>query len=100
MSKDRLKLRVKDHRRRAVAATELAILLPLLIAICLTSVDFGRFAYAYIAIGNAGRVGAEFLATRDYTQSNSAVRQSAMRLAVRDDLSTAGGIIPDAAMIS
>jgi Flp pilus assembly protein TadG len=44
--------------RRGATATELAVILPLLITIVLGCVDFGRFAYTYIAVTNAARAGA------------------------------------------
>jgi Flp pilus assembly protein TadG len=44
-------------RRRGASATELAIILPLFITIVLSCVDFGRFAYTYIAVSNAARAG-------------------------------------------
>ena len=45
------------HRRKGASATELAIILPLFITIVLGCVDFGRFAYTYIAVSNASRAG-------------------------------------------
>lgn len=48
----------KQVVRPGVAATELAIILPLLLLLVLGCVDFGRFAYAYIAVTNAARAGA------------------------------------------
>ncbi len=53
--------------RRGVAATELAILLPLLIVLCLAAVDIGRFGYVALAMDNAVRVGAQRGATRSVT---------------------------------
>lgn len=44
--------------RRGVAAAELAIVLPVLVTIVLSCVDFGFFPYNYIALGNAVRAGA------------------------------------------
>jgi Flp pilus assembly protein TadG len=68
--------------------------LPLLIILCLTSIDFGRLAYAYIALGNAARVGAEVAATRSYSTSTAAARLQEMESAVREDFSTDGGLDP------
>jgi hypothetical protein len=82
------------RRRRGATAAELAICLPLLILLCLTSVDFGRFAYAYLALGNAGRVGAEVGATRSYSAAGAADWQQAVEAAIREDFSTAGGLDP------
>ena len=44
--------------RRGAAAGELAMVLPVLVMIVLSCVDFGQFAYNYIALGNAVRAGA------------------------------------------
>ncbi len=42
----------------------LLLALPLLVTLCLTSVDFGRYIYAAIALDNAVRISAEYGATR------------------------------------
>jgi Flp pilus assembly protein TadG len=49
--------RKANHRRRGSSATELALILPLFMTIALGCVDFGRFAYSYIAVTNASRAG-------------------------------------------
>jgi Flp pilus assembly protein TadG len=46
------------RRRRGAAAAELAMILPLMLILVLGCVDFGRFAYSYIAVTNAARAGA------------------------------------------
>jgi Flp pilus assembly protein TadG len=53
--------------RRGTAAVEMAIILPLLMAILLGCVDFGRFAYTYIAVTNASRSGAAFASSHPFT---------------------------------
>src|SRR5438034_6510408 len=55
--------------RPAVAAVELAILLPVLVLIVLGCIDFGRFAYNYIAVTNAARAGAAYGMMNNYTSS-------------------------------
>ena len=50
--------RAGARRRLGVAATEMALITPLLITIVLACIDFGRFGAAYIAITNAARAGA------------------------------------------
>ena len=52
--------RYGSRRCRGTAAVEFAIVLPLLVTIVLGCVDFGRFAYTYIAVTNAAREGAAF----------------------------------------
>jgi Flp pilus assembly protein TadG len=44
--------------RRRGSAAEMVMVLPFLVAIVLACVDFGRFAYNYIAVSNAVRAGA------------------------------------------
>jgi Flp pilus assembly protein TadG len=58
-------MRVMPTRRRpargtrtGAAAAELAVLLPVLGLIFFGCIDFGRFAYSYIALTNAARAGA------------------------------------------
>ncbi len=45
---------------RGAAAGELVMVLPILVLIVLACVDFGRFAYSYIALTNATRAGAAY----------------------------------------
>jgi Flp pilus assembly protein TadG len=82
------------------AASELAILLPLVILFCLTSLDFGRFSYAYIALGNAGRVGAEYLATREFSSENAAAREQQMVEVMHADFASNGQLDPQQLNIS
>jgi len=88
--------RKRSSQRRAwrwgTAASEFAIALPLLIVLCLTSVDFGRFAYAYIALGNAGRVGAERGATRPYSTATAEVWQQQVSDATREDFAASSDL--------
>lgn len=90
-----IRLQRRRFRRAGATATEFVILLPLLIALCLTSVDFGRFAYAYLALGNAGRVGAEFGATRRYEAATANAWEQQVQAAIREDFAEVGGLDPD-----
>jgi len=73
-------------QRRGVAALEFAIILPLLITIVLGCVDFGRFAYTYIAVTNAARVGAGFGSVHSFTPTTNANWVAAIQQATRDEL--------------
>jgi Flp pilus assembly protein TadG len=53
--------------RRGAAVVELAVLLSLLGLITVGCVDFGRFAYSYIAVTNAARAGAAYGIMNNYT---------------------------------
>lgn len=86
--------RLQSPIRRGTAATEFAILLPLLVMLALASVDFGRFAYAHIALGNASRVGAEFGAVRKYDSSTSAGWEAQLEAAMHEEFAAVGGIEP------
>ena len=77
------KRRRRRCRRRGTSALEFAIIMPLLITIVLGCIDFGRFAYTYIAVTNAARTGAGFGSAHPYTtttQTNWAakIRQAAV----------------------
>jgi Flp pilus assembly protein TadG len=49
------------RRRRGASAVEMAIILPIFATLVLATVDFGRFAYNYIAVTNAARAGAAWV---------------------------------------
>jgi hypothetical protein len=80
--------------RTATTATEFVIVLPLLLVLCLISVDFGRFAHAYIALGNAGRTGAEYGATHSYSAATANAWKLQVEGAVRQDFPAIGDIDP------
>lgn len=83
------------HHRRGAAMIELAIILPLLLTIVFGCIDFGRFAYTYIAVSNATREAA-YLASTTPIQSDSdyvqAIWQRAVRQAVSDEMSDVPGV--------
>jgi Flp pilus assembly protein TadG len=74
-------------RSRGVAATELAIILPLLVTIVFGCVDFGRFAYSYISVTNAARAAADFAATHTYTTGTETAWRNETRQAAIDEMS-------------
>lgn len=54
-------IRLRRHsRRRGASATELALILPLLMLVVLLCVDVGRFIYTDVALANAVRTGAAY----------------------------------------
>lgn len=82
------------RRSRGTAATELVVALPLLVALTLTAVDFGRFAYATLAVSNAARVAAECGATRQYSDYTYASWKSDVESHAQAELqSLAGGSV-------
>jgi Flp pilus assembly protein TadG len=62
--------------RHAAAATEFAVVLPLLLLLALGAVELGRAVAAFSILSNAARVGAEYGATHGYTNYNYASWQN------------------------
>ena len=73
-------------QRRGVAAIQFALVLPLLVTIILAAVDFGRFAYTYIAVSNAAREGAAFGARNPWTSGTDAAWRLKLLAAVKGEL--------------
>lgn len=64
-----------NNRQRGVAMVELAIILPLLLAICFAITEFGRAIYTYNTLAKSVRDAARYLsmqATKDTTAWNTA----------------------------
>ena len=78
-------------RRRAASATELAIVLPVLMLMALACLDFGRFAYHHIAVTNAARAGAEYAITNPYGPDEEASWRSRVELTARAELTNQTG---------
>ena len=72
--------------RRAAAAAELALTLPVLMLIVLGAVDFGRFLFSYIAVSNGARAGAGVGSMSSYTTASLVNWQGNIRNAVIDDM--------------
>jgi Flp pilus assembly protein TadG len=83
-----------QSRHTGATAAEFIVVLPLLIVLCLTSVDFGRFAHAYIALGNAGRTAAEYGATHAYSPSTANAWKLRVEDAARQDFAAIADIDP------
>ena len=73
--------------RHAAAAVEMAVLLPVLMTIVLGAVDFGRYAYTYIAVTNGARAGAAYASMNPYSATTQAVWLTTLTQAVRDEMS-------------
>jgi Flp pilus assembly protein TadG len=72
--------------RRGAAAVEFAIVLPLFLTIVLGCIDFGRFAYSYIAVANAARAGAGTGMMQRVTAATAANWQSLVQQAVTEEM--------------
>jgi Flp pilus assembly protein TadG len=83
------------HRhRQGAAAVEFAIILPLLVTIVLGCVDFGRFAYSYIALTNAARAGAAFGCMNVYTTATLGDWTVLVKKAAADEMVQQTGFDP------
>jgi Flp pilus assembly protein TadG len=72
--------------RRAVAAAELAVTLPLLVILIGGCIDFGRFSHVNITVTNAARAGAEFGSTHPCTPATLPLWQEQVQQAVVDEM--------------
>jgi Flp pilus assembly protein TadG len=72
--------------RRGAAAVEFALILPLLVTLVLACVDFGQFAYNYIAVTNAARAGASYGIMNNYTNSTKATWTAGIQAAAWDEI--------------
>lgn len=82
-------------RRRGASATELALILPVLMLIVLGCVDFGRFAYDLIAVTNAARAGASYGIMNNYSSSTLASWKASVMAAARAEMAGQDGYSAD-----
>src|SRR5438477_12753384 len=75
---------VRQRCRGGAAAMEFALMAPVLVTMVLGCVDFGRFAYNYIAVTNAARAGAAYGAMNNYTSSTQTTWTSGITQAAKD----------------
>src|SRR5262245_31708724 len=78
--------RWRTARQGGSVAVEMALVLPLLVLIVLLCVDFGRFAYTYIAAKNAARAGAEYGIMHPYSDSSKTTWENNIQEAARDEM--------------
>jgi Flp pilus assembly protein TadG len=62
------------------------MILPVLVTLVMGCVDFGRFAYNYIAVNNAARAGAAYGIMNPYVANGQAAWQTAVQEAARDEM--------------
>jgi Flp pilus assembly protein TadG len=85
---------MRNRNKRGIAITELAILMPLLVLLCLVAADLGRGCQCGIALANATRVGAEYGATRLYDSANAVDFGNRVTTAAREEFSAQCGLDP------
>ena len=76
-----------QSQRGGMAATEFAIVLPVLVTLFLGATDFGRVSYSTIAIANAARGGAAYASMNPYDPSTQSAWTAGINQAVADELS-------------
>lgn len=77
----------RSRLRRGASATELAILLPVVVLFSVGAVDLGRAAHLYLAVNNASRNGAQYAATQAVWDHTEATVRETARLAVLREMS-------------
>jgi Flp pilus assembly protein TadG len=88
--------RRRRRRRRGTAATELAVLLVPLCVVVGGAIDFGRFAYTYIAVQNSARAGAALGCVSPYNPTTDSTQfyqrwQATCQQAAIDEWSQSSG---------
>ena len=91
----RIRARVDGASRSGVAASELALLLPLLLLMVLACADFGRFAYTLIAVTNATRAGAGHAIMNPYVAGGQGAWATEIQQKARDELAQQTGTVPN-----
>lgn len=90
----------RRNKRPGTAAVEFAVILPVLVLIVLGCVDFGRFAYSYIAVTNAARAGAGYGSVHPFTDFTRPLWESRIREAVAQEMQLMPGFDPDRVQIT
>lgn len=88
------------NKRPGTAAVEFAAILSVLVLIVLGCVDFGRFAYSYIAVSNAARAGAGYGSVHPFTPFTEELWRSRIREAVAQEMQLIPGFDPDGVQIT
>lgn len=91
---------LRKSARRGAAAIEFAVILPVLILIVLGCVDFGRFAYSYIAVSNAARAGAGYGCVHPFTDGTKPTWEANIRQAAADEMQLIADFDPNQVQIT
>jgi Flp pilus assembly protein TadG len=76
----------KGERKSGVAATEFALICPMVILFSLACMDFGRISFYAETVSNAARAGAEVGATRQFTSETTSLWKSKVLDAVKQEM--------------
>lgn len=78
--------KLTNGARTGVAATELAVILPLLLLLVLAATDFGRIVHAYVVVSHGARAGAGYGSTHRFSAINRTSWETQIRQAVHREL--------------
>jgi Flp pilus assembly protein TadG len=81
--------------RSGAAATELALMLPLLLTLALGATDFSRIIRDYIVVSNASCIGAEYGATHRFTSYTRSAWEAQLRAAIMAEMDVTPGFDPE-----
>ncbi|MCH7990188.1 MAG: pilus assembly protein, partial [Planctomycetes bacterium] len=79
------------HARRGLAATELVMILPLLMVIVFGCLDLSRATRHYMVLCNAVRTGAEYGATQRFTPYTKSAWETRVQDVVNEELQEISG---------
>lgn len=85
-----VRTRIQPTSRRTrygTAATEFALLLPLVLLLALATCDLGRIVHAHVVVSQAARTGAEVGAVQQFTSYTRTTWEDDIRQAVIDEIS-------------
>jgi Flp pilus assembly protein TadG len=91
MTRRESRCRNASTRRDGVVATELALVVPLLLLLGIASADFGRMPHFQQIISNAARTAADTGATRQFTNFTRAAWEADIRRAAVEELANMPG---------
>ena len=69
------------------------MILPVLVTMVFGCIDFGRFAYNYIAVNNAARAGASYGAMNSYLPSQATTWQDSIKTVATNEMSLQTGFV-------
>src|SRR5438477_7923972 len=88
-----MRRRILRKSRRGAAAVEMVMVAPVLVTMVFGCIDFGRFAYNYIALNNAARAGAAYGVMNSYLPSQSSTWQTSIQSAASTEMSLQNGFV-------
>jgi Flp pilus assembly protein TadG len=84
----------RGRGRRGAAAVEFALILPVLMTLILGCIDFGRFAYSYVAVANAARAGGVSAMMNNFTATTKSTWTTNVATAAKAEMNSQTGYNP------